>query len=128
MRRACVPSLVLGPVPVLILVRPFRKLRRPCGAHAAPSLARSFARYVEIIFKRLFRVFAILYHTHLKCITENNAIAHLNTCFSHFMCVTPSERARCTLLFAANNWAVPHCSVLRLSPPPFGVEFFGWVC
>ena len=42
-------------------------------------------RYVEIIFKRLFRVFAILYCTHLKAITESGAIAHLNTCFRHFM-------------------------------------------
>ena len=46
---------------------------------------KKFRKYVEIIFKRLFRVFAILYCTHLKAITENNAIAHLNTCFRHFM-------------------------------------------
>mmetsp|Transcript_16384 Transcript_16384/g.24026 ORF Transcript_16384/g.24026 Transcript_16384/m.24026 type:complete len:236 (-) Transcript_16384:230-937(-) len=46
---------------------------------------KKFRKYVEVIFKRLFRVFAILYCTHLTAITKSKAIAHLNTCFRHFM-------------------------------------------
>jgi MOB kinase activator 1 len=46
---------------------------------------KKFKKYVEIIFKRLFRIFAILYSTHHDAISTNNADAHLNTCFRHFM-------------------------------------------
>lgn len=43
------------------------------------------AHYVKDIFKRMFRVFAIIYHRHFDKITELDAAAHLNTCFKHFM-------------------------------------------
>ena len=60
--------------------------------------------YAKDIFKRLFRTFAvrgrgspprpqrltrlapqIIYHRHMDKITAENAAAHLNTCFKHFM-------------------------------------------
>jgi len=44
-----------------------------------------FLVYVKDIFKRLFRVFAIIYHAHFKTIEKLDAAAHLNTCFKHFM-------------------------------------------
>ncbi len=44
-----------------------------------------FETYVRDIFKRLFRVFAIIYHAHFKTIERLEAAAHLNTCFKHFM-------------------------------------------
>mmetsp|Transcript_5911 Transcript_5911/g.10565 ORF Transcript_5911/g.10565 Transcript_5911/m.10565 type:complete len:217 (+) Transcript_5911:103-753(+) len=41
--------------------------------------------YIRSIFKRLFRIFAIIYHQHFDVIEKNEAAAHLNTCFKHFM-------------------------------------------
>lgn len=44
-----------------------------------------FKVYLRDIFKRLFRVFAIIYHRHFACIERIDAARHLNTCFKHFM-------------------------------------------
>mmetsp|Transcript_15504 Transcript_15504/g.27550 ORF Transcript_15504/g.27550 Transcript_15504/m.27550 type:complete len:219 (+) Transcript_15504:200-856(+) len=44
-----------------------------------------FDSYVHDIFKRLFRIFAIVYHRHFQTIEKHEAAAHLNTCFKHFM-------------------------------------------
>ena len=44
-----------------------------------------FDDYIQDIFKRLFRVFAIIYHRHFTSIEKLDAAAHLNTCFKHFM-------------------------------------------
>jgi len=44
-----------------------------------------FKVYVRDIFKRLFRIFAIIYHRHFQTIEKLDAAAHLNTCFKHFM-------------------------------------------
>lgn len=41
--------------------------------------------YVKDMFKRMFRVFAIIYHRHFEKIEELDAAAHLNTCFKHFV-------------------------------------------
>lgn len=41
--------------------------------------------YLKDMFKRMFRVFAIIYHCHFKAIEEQEAAAHLNTCFKHFV-------------------------------------------
>lgn len=41
--------------------------------------------YVRNIFKRLFRVFAIIYHMHFQTIENVDAAGHLNTCFKHFV-------------------------------------------
>eukprot|EP01080_Neovahlkampfia_damariscottae_P007202 gene7202-11518_t len=45
----------------------------------------NFQKIVKDIFKRLFRIYAHLYHTHLKEIANQGEEAHLNTCFKHFM-------------------------------------------
>lgn len=44
-----------------------------------------FMQYVCVIFKRLFRVFAIMYTNHVDDLKELNAVAHLHTCFKHFV-------------------------------------------
>jgi len=44
-----------------------------------------FMTHVRSIFKRLFRVFAIIYTNHLKDLKEIEADKHLNTCFKHFV-------------------------------------------
>lgn len=41
--------------------------------------------YVKNIFKRLFRIFAIIYHMHFAAIEKVDAAGHLNTCFKHFV-------------------------------------------
>lgn len=46
---------------------------------------KTFDKTVSDIFKRLFRVFAHLYRSHLNEIKNNGEEAHLNTCFKHFM-------------------------------------------
>jgi len=40
-----------------------------------------FVEYVKNIFKRLFRVFAIIYHVHFPAIEKVDAAGHLNTVF-----------------------------------------------
>mmetsp|Transcript_185 Transcript_185/g.629 ORF Transcript_185/g.629 Transcript_185/m.629 type:complete len:218 (+) Transcript_185:70-723(+) len=52
------------------------------------SFPVDFDDYIKGIFKRLFRIFAIIYHQHFKVIEEIDAAAHLNTCFKHFMFFT----------------------------------------
>ncbi|GBG26902.1 MOB kinase activator 1A [Hondaea fermentalgiana] len=44
-----------------------------------------FLDYIKDIFKRLFRVYAIIYHRHFHVFEELDAQAHLNTCFKHFI-------------------------------------------
>mmetsp|Transcript_16465 Transcript_16465/g.28746 ORF Transcript_16465/g.28746 Transcript_16465/m.28746 type:complete len:223 (+) Transcript_16465:40-708(+) len=44
-----------------------------------------FRDYILDIFKKMFRIFAILYHQHFTVIEDLGAAAHLNTCFKHFM-------------------------------------------
>lgn len=52
---------------------------------ADPFPADFVGTYVKDIFKRMFRVFAIIYHRHFDKIQELDAAAHLNTCFKHFL-------------------------------------------
>ena len=40
---------------------------------------------IREFFKRLFRVYAILYHTQMELFRELDAERHLNTCFKHLM-------------------------------------------
>ncbi len=40
---------------------------------------------IKVIFKRLFRVYAHIYHTHFQHIMLLSAETHLNTCFKHFI-------------------------------------------
>ncbi|KAA6417143.1 MAG: hypothetical protein FRX49_12898 [Trebouxia sp. A1-2] len=45
----------------------------------------NFMDVVRTMFKRLFRVYAHIYHTHFRSICSLGEEAHLNTCFKHFM-------------------------------------------
>ena len=49
---------------------------------------RTFVDTVRTIFKRLFRVYAHIYHSHWDMMVSLGAEAHLNTCFKHFMYFT----------------------------------------
>mmetsp|Transcript_1822 Transcript_1822/g.2614 ORF Transcript_1822/g.2614 Transcript_1822/m.2614 type:complete len:224 (-) Transcript_1822:56-727(-) len=44
----------------------------------------SFKSHIKDIFRRLFRVYAHIYHHHLERIVSLGEEAHLNTCFKHF--------------------------------------------
>lgn len=46
---------------------------------------KNFQNVVKVIFKRLFRVYAHIYHEHFSKIIGLGAEAHLNTCFKHFI-------------------------------------------
>jgi len=46
---------------------------------------KNFLSIVKTIFKRLFRVYAHIYHSHFQKIVALGAEAHLNTCFKHFI-------------------------------------------
>ncbi|XP_062091162.1 MOB kinase activator-like 1A isoform X2 [Humulus lupulus] len=45
----------------------------------------NFPDVVKTIFKRLFRVYAHIYHSHFEKILSLKEEAHLNTCFKHFV-------------------------------------------
>ena len=45
----------------------------------------AFLDIVKNIFKRLFRVYAHIYHAHLEMIESLGEQKHLNTCFKHFL-------------------------------------------
>ena len=51
----------------------------------AQAFPENFEAYAKDIFKRLFRVYAIIYHRHFDTINGLEAAAHLNTCFKHYM-------------------------------------------
>jgi len=46
---------------------------------------KNFMNIIQVIFKRLFRVYAHIYHTHFQHIMLLSAETHLNTCFKHFI-------------------------------------------
>ncbi|VAI53522.1 unnamed protein product [Triticum turgidum subsp. durum] len=48
----------------------------------------NFWDVIKTIFKRLFRVYAHIYHSHFQMILKLQEEAHLNTCFKHFMLFT----------------------------------------
>ncbi|KAE8810711.1 MOB kinase activator-like 1A [Hordeum vulgare] len=48
----------------------------------------NFKDVVNTIFKRLFRVYAHIYHSHFQKIVSLKEEAHLNTCFKHFILFT----------------------------------------
>lgn len=45
----------------------------------------NFMDVVRTIFKRMFRVYAHIYHSHFKQVCSLGEEAHLNTCFKHFI-------------------------------------------
>jgi len=46
---------------------------------------KNFPTLVKNIFKRLFRVYAHIYHSHFPKIVSLGEEAHLNTSFKHFI-------------------------------------------
>ena len=44
-----------------------------------------FKDIVKTILRRLFRVYAHIYHCHFRQVCKLGAEAHLNTCFKHFV-------------------------------------------
>jgi len=49
------------------------------------SYPKKFPQICATIYKRFFRIYAHIYHSHFKQIQALGADAHLNTCFKHFM-------------------------------------------
>jgi len=49
------------------------------------AFPKNFAQIVSNIFKRLFRVYAHIYHSHFPKIVSLGEEAHLNTSFKHFI-------------------------------------------
>lgn len=49
------------------------------------AFPRDFQERVRNIFKRLFRVYGHIYHSHLDAVVALEIEPHLNTCFRHFM-------------------------------------------
>jgi MOB kinase activator 1 len=52
---------------------------------AGKDFPKNFKNTVSDIFRRLFRVYAHIYHHHHDNIKKDNAEAHLNTSFKHFI-------------------------------------------
>lgn len=52
----------------------------------------NFMDVTKTIFKRLFRVYAHMYHSHFKQVCGLGAEAHLKTCFKHFIFFTTHYR------------------------------------
>eukprot|EP00931_Biecheleriopsis_adriatica_P061977 TRINITY_DN37304_c0_g1_i1.p1 TRINITY_DN37304_c0_g1~~TRINITY_DN37304_c0_g1_i1.p1 ORF type:complete len:248 (-),score=52.69 TRINITY_DN37304_c0_g1_i1:88-831(-) len=45
----------------------------------------SFKKGIKVIYKRLFRIYAHIFHSHYQALTECEADAHLNHSFKHFI-------------------------------------------
>jgi hypothetical protein len=56
--------------------------------HYGEPFPPTFQSVICAIFKRLFRVYAHIYHTHFKHVCALGEEAHLNTCFKHFVYFT----------------------------------------
>lgn len=56
--------------------------------HSGAPFPPNFREVVKTIFKRLFRVYAHIYHSHFQKIVSLKEEAHLNTCFKHFILFT----------------------------------------
>jgi len=54
-------------------------------SHIGKQFPSNFAQVAKTIMKRLFRIYAHVYHQHFKTIEQLKAIEHLNTSFKHFI-------------------------------------------
>lgn len=45
----------------------------------------NFKKGIKVIYKRLFRIYAHVFHTHFKAMVDSDADAHLNHSFKHFV-------------------------------------------
>ena len=78
-QRSCLLKNFPFPVLFLFIVQ--------CPLLGTPFPA-NFKEVVKTIFKRLFRVYAHIYHSHFQKIVSLKEEAHLNTCFKHFILFT----------------------------------------
>jgi hypothetical protein len=76
---------------------------------------------VRTIFKRLFRVYAHIYHSHFKQVCSLGEEAHLNTCFKHFIffvrvsgCWRSSSGWHSSTLVAVHGYNKPWVCQLQL--------------
>jgi len=49
------------------------------------SFPKTYIQQVKQLYTKLYRVFAIIYSHHFNTLERMGAVAHLNTCFKHFM-------------------------------------------
>jgi len=54
-------------------------------SHIGKPFPSNFPQVAKTIMKRLFRVYAHIYHEHFQTIEHLKAIEHLNTSFKHFI-------------------------------------------
>uniref|UniRef100_A0A7N2KXS4 MOB kinase activator-like 1A n=1 Tax=Quercus lobata TaxID=97700 RepID=A0A7N2KXS4_QUELO len=72
----------------------------------------NFKDVVKTIFKRLFRVYAHIYHSHFQKIVSLKEEAHLNTCFKHFIlftCVMENLNILTPLILDVASGEASHC-------------------
>jgi len=55
-------------------------------ARIGEPFPKNFLLIVKTILKRLFRVYAHVYHTHFDSVVRLSEEAHINTSFKHFIC------------------------------------------
>lgn len=56
------------------------------------AFAKDFTSTVKAILRRLFRVYAHIYHSHFRQMVRLELEPHLNTCFKHFVLFTKVSR------------------------------------
>ena len=56
-----------------------------CFCFAGVPFPKNFLSIAKTILKRLFRVYAHIYHQHFKEVVQLSEEAHLNTSFKHFI-------------------------------------------
>ena len=70
----------------------------------------NFVDVVKVVFKRLFRVYAHIYHSHFKHVCSLGEEAHLNTCFKHFMYFAQASAATGHMLICMTSTPFFACS------------------
>lgn len=56
-----------------------------CFLYSGVPFPKNFLSIAKTILKRLFRVYAHIYHQHFKEVVQLSEEAHLNTSFKHFI-------------------------------------------
>ena len=54
-------------------------------SYSGVAFPKNFVAMIKTIFKRLFRIYAHIYHSHFQMILALGLEYHLNTCFKHFI-------------------------------------------
>ena len=93
--------------------------------HYGEPFPPCFQEVICAIFKRLFRVYAHIYHSHFKHICALKEEAHLNTCFKHFMYFTevgslhPSDACGVSLMAVTALHVLPIGNIWQLMILPW---------